>query len=248
MSTLAALQDAMQDWLLDGDPRIGAHIAGPENSQRLRIYADAYRLRLLDVLAQDFPVTRTLLGEAAFEAQALGYLQAHPSRQPSVRWFGNGFADWLAQAPGLPAGSDELARFEWLQGECFDAPDAPMLALAAVASLSAEAWPILPLRLHPAARMLATRHLRLSSGQPVPARRTTVARWLLWRSGLDVHWRRLDDDEAEVLGQIARGTHFGEVCESLARLDGDGSALRAASLLKRWLTDGVLAADPDPID
>ena len=36
---------------------------------------------------------------------------------------------------------------------------------------------------------------------------------------------------------------FGDVCERLAMHHDDGGALRAASLLKRWLADGLLAAD-----
>ncbi|HOU66643.1 MAG TPA: DNA-binding domain-containing protein, partial [Thermomonas sp.] len=85
MSALATTQAAMHDWLRHGDPAIAARVEGPLVAHRLRIHADAYRLRLIEVLANDYPVTAALLDEDRFDDAALGYLQAHPSTHPSLR-------------------------------------------------------------------------------------------------------------------------------------------------------------------
>ena len=250
MSALAASQAAMHGWLLHGDPAIGASVQGPQVEQRLRIYSDAYRLRLLEVLGNDFPVTKALLGEDGFDAVALDYLDAHPSTHPSLRHFGHAFADWLRQHARRPRGLHALARFEWTQGLVFDAADADALTFDAIASLPAYAWPSLRLHLQPPVRMLALpcnapalvdAHAR---GEPLPALRDApAADWLLWRRDGDVHWRRLDADEADLLQAITDGECFGLLCERASARHPDDGPLRAASLLKRWLTDGLLATD-----
>lgn len=250
MSALAATQASMHGWLLHGDPAIGASVQGPQVEQRLRIYGDAYRLRLLEVLSDDFPATKALLGEDGFDAVALDYLDAHPSTHPSLRHFGHAFAEWLRQRRPLPRGLHALARFEWTQGLVFDAADADALTLDAIASLPADGWPNLRLHLQPSVRMLALScnaatlvdaHAR---GEPLPTLRDAPATdWLLWRGDGDVHWRRLDADEADLLQAIAAGESFGQLCERASAFHPDEGPLRAASLLKRWLVDGLLATD-----
>lgn len=243
-------QHRLQAWLLHGDAAIAGAVQGEDRAPRLRIYADAYRLRLIEVLGNDFPVLRAWLGEDGFAASAAGYLDAYPSTQPSVRHFGRHFANWLQTQGDAAPGCAELARFEWAQGEVFDAADAPAASLAAVAALPAAAWPHLRLHLQPALRLLplcgnapalAAAH---AAGEPLPAYATNDGdmHWLLWRCDFDVHWRRLPDDEADALQAVQRGARFGQLCLHLAQAHGDAAALRAAGLLKRWLADGIVAA------
>jgi hypothetical protein len=249
MNALATTLDGLQDRILHGGAETFVRIRGADAAHRLRIYADAYRLRLVDILGNDFPATRDALGEAGFAEFAERYLQAHPSTQPSVRHVGSAFADWLATQADAPTSLHELARFEWLQAAAFDAPDAPTLGIDDVTTLAAEAWPGLRLRLHPAARLLDTERLAVVDGDPALSANDDHARWLLWRDAEgDVHWRRLESDEADALHASANGSDFGELCERLSAHHGDDGALRAASLLKRWLADGLFAADSPPSD
>ena len=245
MSALHATQVAFAGWLLHGDAAFAGHVAGDQASERLRVYRDAYRLRLCEVLANDFPATRATLGAHAFDMLARRYLRAHPSRSPSVRHFGAHVADWLRSQADAPAGLHELARFEWLQGECFDAVDTETLHIDEIATLAADAWPALMLRLRPCVRLLDTRLLGLRDGRPALADEADPAHWLLWRGGdHDVHWRLCDEDEADALRHARDGCRFDALCERLSVHHGNAGALRAASLLKRWLADGLLAAIP----
>jgi hypothetical protein len=249
MNALVATLDGLQQRTLRGGDAIFVRVRGADAVHRLRIYADAYRLRLVDILGNDFPATRDALGEAGFAEFAERYLQAHPSTQPSVRHVGSAFADWLEMQADAPTGLHELARFEWLQAAAFDAADAPTLAVEDIAALAPEAWPGLRLRLHPATRMLETQRLAIRDNAPAPVDADSPARWLLWRDASgDVRWRRLEDDEADALHAADRGANFGELCERLSAHHGDDGALRAASLLKRWLADGLFAADSPPSD
>ena len=244
---LAGIQRGLANWLLHRDAGQAPRIVAADHDERmtrLHLYADGYRWRLVDVLGHDYPVLRASLGGDRFDGLAEAYLQAHPSRHPSVRHVGAGFARWLAtrtrEAPALA----DLARLEWRQGEVFDAADAPPDTLDAIAALPADAWPALRWSLHPALRRVHLRSNAIAlldahaSEVPLPAlcsRSTTT--WLLWRHAFDVHWRRLPRDEAMALAAVARGAPFADWC---ARLPGKAPALRAAGLIKRWLADGLL--------
>lgn len=247
MNAVCATQAAFAGWLLHGDDTFAAHVAGDLVAERMRVYADAYRLRLCEVLGNDFPGVRAVVGDDAFATLAGRYLRAHPSIAPSLRHFGARFADWLLLQDDVRAGLHELARFEWLQGEAFDAADATALDIAALAALPAQAWPALRLRAQPALRQLETRRLVPGETAPRLADMPMPTHWLLWRDGEgDVHWRVLDADEADALRCVRDGADFGGLCERLSLHHGGDGALRAASLLKRWLADGLLAAS-DPI-
>ena len=95
MNALSAALDGLQDRILRGDGAIFARVRGADAGQRLRIYADAYRLRLAEVLGNDFPATRNALGEAAFEGVAERYLRAHWQPGDLVLTMGCGNIDQL---------------------------------------------------------------------------------------------------------------------------------------------------------
>lgn len=253
MNALARWQNAMHDWLLHRHAGVAARVEGADANARLRIYADAYHLRLLDVLGNDFPTTKAALGETAFASLAEAYLREHPSRQPSVRHFGHAFAVWLSLRDDIPPFLPQLARFEWTQGECFDAQDAPLMGVDAVAGLPADAWPTLRLHLHPATRLLRLACnapalvTALAAGTTLPELRSEPdAIWLLWRCEGDVHWRRLEPDEAIALSAAAAGEPFAAICERMTAIHEHDGSLRAASLLKRWLADGLLTSQARP--
>src|SRR5438046_8851204 len=61
--------------------------------QRLDLYHRGYRLRLLESLRAVHPVLRHALGTELFDAFALEYLQACPSRSYTLFRLGEGFPD-----------------------------------------------------------------------------------------------------------------------------------------------------------
>lgn len=114
-STLAA----RQQWLLK------SIVQGPQASQmanqyilgsaqlsaaeRLAIYQDGYRLRLLECMAAEFPTLQHYLGDPLFRLFCLGYLQHQPSRHYSLYQLGEGFADFLAATRP----SEECVQSQW---------------------------------------------------------------------------------------------------------------------------------------
>jgi hypothetical protein len=89
----------------DGRPMsaVAASFIAPNSQltpfERLEIYNRQYWYRVLDALAEDFPVLRAVVGSRAFEQLSVEYLTAYPSRSFSLRNLGSKLAEWLADHP-----------------------------------------------------------------------------------------------------------------------------------------------------
>lgn len=254
--SLQALQRAFQSAVLGGSVDFRERVVGNAAAgaaERLQIYSHARRLRLQEALADDFRGLAAWLGEAQFAALADAYVARYPSRHPSLRWLGRHLATFLADTPpwsGYPWLA-EMAAFEWVQGEVFDAADSPVVDTAALATVVAADWPGLRLQVHPALRRLdlawnvpAVWHALDAGGQPpVPTTSGESQAWLLWRRDLAIHWRSLEPGEAAAIDSWHNGGDFAAVCTALCRhMDGAQVATAAAALLKGWLQAGLVTA------
>lgn len=222
---------------------------------RVQVYANMYRARLVDILRADFPKLAAVLGEAGFERLAAAYLEAFPSRRPSVRHVGGALAGFLeAHAPGRRGPwLAELARLEWARVDVHDRADDELLTWEDVRGVEPARLGGLRLALVQAHVLVPTAHRvtdvwrRVQEGRPVgrPARR---AGWLLvWRQDGLVYHRVPSPDEAALLAGVASGTTFAWVCERLAAGDSsDDAARRAADLLATWTGSGLLSRARGP--
>ncbi len=255
MSELAALQRAFHAFVLHGDEAVAERIdraGGADPARRLRIYHDAYRLRLIEALRTDYPALAALAGEEGFDRLARAYIDAHPSRHFNLRWYGAGLAGFLADSPawaGEPALA-ETARFEWALTLAFDAEDAPSVDAGALAGLSPQAWPGLRVDLHPSVQRLELAWNvpalweRVDDAQPPPAigRLPRTQSWLAWRRERSVYFRALEPDEAAVLECVAAGASFAALCDALCDYAAPEEVpSRAATLLQRWLGEDLIA-------
>ena len=248
-------QQRFQDYLLRANgvaEELVLADAKADAATRLGVYADAYRLRLIEALGNDYPTLRAVAGAEDFERIARAYIEAHPSDTPSVRWFGRHLAEFLGQSPGWERHEllAELAAFEWSKGAVFDAPEAPALEIAAVAAVPPESWPGMRLLTQPALRRLDLRWSAPALFQaqeaqqelPEPEREDEPVHWLLWRdAGLDIRWRSLGEDEAAAFDAVLAGASFEDICERLCEwVEAEQAAMHAAGLLKRWIFDGLV--------
>ncbi len=255
MSTLVELQAQFQSFLLGRSAGIERFIVGTEQApvaDRLAVYADAYRLRLLEILEDDFPGLAGMLGAKAFEALGLAYIEAYPSTHPSVRWFGRHLERFSREAPAYRERPElaEMAAFEWAQGEAIDAANSPTVNVVELAALPAASWPEMRIVFQSALRRLDLAWnvpavwSAIDEGKSLPAleRADPLVAWLFWRHGIEVRWRSLEDDERFALDAARAGHSFGAICEGLLERSGDGDVpLHAASFLKQWATDGLVA-------
>jgi hypothetical protein len=217
------------------------------------VYAEAYFLRLTEALVNDYPVLQQLLGETGFAGMARTYALASPSRHFSVRWFGQHLAPYLQMTSPYAAEPylGELAAFEWLMGEAFDAANAPTIGADRLAAIPVAAWPDLTLAFHPSVRRLDVQHDVPAIWQSRGSELATAAQGAnrlpmqiaVWRRGLDVYFRPLVPGEALSLDALLAGETFAVACERLAAdiSSGDEPAIRIVGWLRQWLADGLIA-------
>lgn len=249
---LADQQRAFAALLIGDDLAAQPLLLRPLNGRapRIAVYHHAYRARLVAALRSNLPVLYRVLGDEAFDALALAYLADHPSRRPSIRWFGDALVAWLGQHPDAlphPALTD-LAAMEWALGTSFDAADKTPLSFDELAVMPAGDWPQARFAPHPTVALLelawavepiwralhADEHAGTDEPQPLPHR------LLVWRQGLETRWRSLEGTEAAVLPACLAGEPFAELCNRAADTEGEGAAPWLAGALRRWVDDGLL--------
>lgn len=218
--------------------------------ERLAIYAGMYRARLVDVLREDFPRVVAVLGDEAFSALASRYIVHHPSTHPSVRHVGGRFVDFVRTEPALPPFLADLAQLEWARVEVFDAADADPLRLADLASVPPDDWAALRFRPIPACRVVECgwpvhelwAAAGAETGEPLQAGpAATIVR--VWREEWSVSHVAMGQREARAFRLLQGGESFATLCAALEDdLDPETAAREVASLLLRWIEDGVLAA------
>lgn len=248
---LDTLERAFAAHVMDGEPAITTAVAATPDypaGARLAVYVHAYRSRLAGVLREDFPATLAALGPDA-EAVMDAYIRAHPSRSFTLRDFGAAFPAFL-QAENL-GWQAELAQFEWAFCEAFDAPDAPVVTIADMARVAPEQWPRMGFVLQPALRRLDSRYnlpalwraARNGEALTAPEAAGPVLPVLIWRQDYATRYRSLEADEALALDAVLAGGGFAEACAALSGCMAPPDApARAASLLKTWLDQTLVAA------
>lgn len=250
MNVLRALQRQFAARLLDGDGSLTAAVRatpGADATLRLEVYAHAYRQRLHEVLAEEFPALAAMAGVDRFADWTQHYARERPSRDPNVRWYGATLADWLREAaPEQPAAA-AMAAFEWTLSIAFDAQDLPALEAERLAPLPAARWPALRLALHPqlvllpVAWNLEAMRLAVDAGRAPPPLTDAAGTLAVWRRQRRVRYRRLNAEEAAALDLLRRGLPLGALCEALAARYGAEAAPRAAQSLRDWIEAGWIA-------
>jgi len=255
--SLADLQRGFQDYVLASADAFTAHVRDTRKADRgtlLDVYRDGYALRLIEVLTNDFPGLMAMAGPVDFDTMARTYIAAHPSRHPSVRWFGKTLADFLATtAPydRTPAAA-EMARFEWALGEAFDSVDVAPLQAEAVMAVPPEAWETIAFAPIASLQCLAFAHDVPSSWQrreavepgtlEVAALEAPVP-WVIWRPERVSNFRSLEPDEAAMLAAMIERQPFPALAAALLPyVEEDQAAAHAAGLLRAWVEEGMIGA------
>ena len=251
MNGLLATQQRFQQHLLGGADATEL-LSGPAERRALglAIYANAYRQRLVDALADTFAKTRAVLGAPDFEAAALGHVAAHPPTHRNLREFGTEFPAHLRETLPGRASCAELAQLDLALRRAFDGPNADALDAAGLAGVPPEAWATLTLVPVPTALLLRFEHNTVAVWQaldddlsPPPAEHSAVAvDWLVWRKALQPHFRSLAPAEATLLRAMLAGACFAEACELTSAGSDEDLTPVIGQCLRTWLEDGVLGA------
>lgn len=255
MNRFTDLQHQFQAFVMRGERAVQDAIVGDDlasSDERLAVYFDAYRMRLLGILETEFPGVRALTTAEQFREIGLGYLAKFPSSYPSVRWFAGNFAGYIEtvqeqlELPYL----GEMAAFEWARGRAFDAADSSVLDPEDLAKLPPDEWPALRITFHESAQRLPfsfnTDELwrSVNAGESLPrvARRSEPATCCVWRRDLTIYWRLMDAAEAWALDSFDSGKDFAQVCRGLCEYHPEPEVPAvAANFLSKWIGDGLVA-------
>lgn len=241
--------DAIREAIVDAPPLPAL--------ERLAIYKNAYRIRLIDALHETYPVLHGLLGDDAWVALGESFVAAYPSPFRSIRWYGRELADFMtctSPFDGSPILS-EVATLEWTLSEVFDAEDAAPIRRADLGTVLPAAWGGLKFMFHPSLRRLefqwntaaVWKAMSADETPPQPQQADAPAPWLLWRQDLQNYFRSMDPAEAAALDAALRGLTFGEICEHLVTwLPGDQVPAAAAGYLGAWADSGIIVALEQP--
>lgn len=255
MSQLFLLQNKFQNYLLSSQYDIFNDIVETTTvpiDVRLSIYSEAYRSRLIEALATNYPVMQAYLGYDRFQMLGQQYLEKYPSHFRSIRWFGDCLEAFLKECDpysNLPYLS-ELAKAEWTMTLVFDASDSHIITIDALYNIPPESWVDMKIRLHPSIHLMQFKWnilplwQAISENQAVPELELSESSvpWVFWRNNLLNYYCSLADDEARAIGAVIKGNSFGEVCELLCESGSEQDiAMRAASLLKGWISSGLIS-------
>jgi hypothetical protein len=251
---LTQLQADFQAYLMDdvkgaafkhhiiNDKKVGA-------KKRLGIYYDAYRLRIIEALANVYPNLKKLLGDDLFDSTARSYINMYPSTFRNMRWVGDKMAEHLQVTLRQHPIAAEMATFEWALGLSFDAEDVPILTLQDLAIIPPQDWGSLRFKFQPAVQLFTPTYnvLRvwqaLNSDETPPKAKQIKEPYVVWRKDLNSHYRSLEPAEYAAIQQMMTGASFADLCETLQQNASEEAAtVQAAQYLAGWLNEGLLTA------
>ncbi len=222
----------------------------------LRIYTHAYGARLREALQSDHAALAWHLGDKRWLRTCNDYIAQHPSRQRSLRNFGNQLPEFLRHHSSHQSHPRfaELAAFERALLDSFDAADAPTADWQALLALPEAAWPTLCPEFQPSLLRQSMRTnavqvwMAAQSGEPVPNNARIAgeqrSNWAIWRdSTLVTHFRSLPEPEAAALDHFRAGGDFASCCEALLQWFAAADVpAQALALMGQWCTDGWIVS------
>jgi hypothetical protein len=214
--------------------------------ERIEIYRRGYHARLIECLADDYPVLQHALGEAEFEALCRAYIAQHPSNAPSLNYFGRHMADLCRSQPlPDPGFAADLASLEWAVVLGIHAPTAPALGFEDLSQVPPERWPGARFGVNPSLSILRLSYpvnaflqsFRNGESPSLPAaRKSTVA---VYRTGKSVWRLELEPTLLTLVEALARGETLGAALERVQTLLAERTEQEAAQLVSTCFRHSV---------
>lgn len=254
----AAIISTPQDEPAPVDERAAVRLITPSATlsslERLDIYRRGYHARLIECLVDDYPVLQHALGEETFERVCRGYIARHPSRSPSLNYFGRHMAEFCAAAQlEQPQFAADLARLEWAIVLCIHAPTSDIVGFEDLGRVPPERFPGARFRLNPSLRVVhleypANAYLQAyrrgqPSALPSAARPTSVA---VYRTGRSVWRLELEPAMVTLVESLGNGatleTGLAQVQASLSHLPEQELAKKVSHYFQHSVSSGLFSA------
>jgi hypothetical protein len=213
--------------------------------ERIEIYRRGYHARLIECLADDYPVLAHALADEAFEALCRKYIARFPSRGPSLNYFGRQMAELCRSEASLPAFCADLATLEWAIVLGIHAPTAPALGFEDLAQVPPERWPGARFKANPSLSVLSLNYpvnVYLQSfrdGRPTIAPEAAKNVVAVYRTGKAVWRLELDPALVTLVQALVDGATLGAALESVEKLLADRTEQEAAALVSTCFRHAV---------
>ncbi len=250
---LSELQTDFQRILLNADctgadwVNVSAHGISPQD--RLGIYHNAYRVRLIDVLLDTFEHTAAYLGDDWFHQLASVYVQSHHSKQCNIGLYGRAFPQFLADQLVDDGEVSELAMMDWKLRRAFDGADSTAMTHDHLEQLVTANSNTVCLQPVPTLSM-STQHfntldiwhaINQDERPPVVERLPQPIDVLIWRKGNSPHFRSLSKIESSAIACVCSGFTLDAIGTALEKQFPDTDvATEFGVTLHRWLDDQLL--------
>ncbi len=230
MPTLERFQQQTSDALLDSATACPEAVSGDKRERRFDVYRNNRAVSLIENLQALYPAVARLVGQEFFTAAARAYIDAHPPTGPVMAEFGEAFGDFIAALSGaksIPYIRD-VARIEWCRNAAYNASDAPVLSLEALASVPPDTLPELRLDPHPALHTVTSRWpsgsiwaaTQRPAGTDAPAvDMRTGEQIAITRPAWDADVHILTQQSAQFLHALTQGSTIGDAAASQLDLD-----------------------------
>lgn len=222
--------------------------------ERVRLYANMYFWRIIDILVAEYPTVLHVTGRERFRSLATDFIVRYPSTHYDLGQMSREFPRYLAEEAetldhrGFLA---DVARIERSMEDVFDAPNTETLQIDDLLQIPPEQWGDARFELIPAFRLLelsypANRYVQAVRDQEhmdLPALETT---WLaIYRSPQYRMWRAsLSREQFELLTALSQGLPLAEAMEACLARPGVEAEKLVPSLqawFQEWTQDGLFA-------
>ena len=251
---LGELQTSFQKVLLDaqciGADWVKGSARNLTSRDRLYIYHNAYRVRLIDVLLDTFEHTAIYLGDDWFHQLASDYVQSHHSTHTNIGLYGKEFPDFLAEQLADDLEVSELALMDWKLRRAFDGPDSTVMTQEDLQRLASEGN--INFRLQAVATLsITTQHFNTldiwqainnDEHPPVVRRLDEPVDILIWRKGHSPHFRSIAKIESAAIACMSSKDSLDAIGVALGKDFPEADVTTDFGImLHRWLDDEILS-------
>jgi len=250
---LAELQTTFQHALFDAECTeaewIKASARGLSSRDRLDVYHNAYRLRLIDVLFDTFEHTAIYLGDDWFKQLAADYVQLHPSTYTNIGLYGRELPGFLVQRLAGDKEVSELALMDWKLRRAFDGADSAVMTLDDLqqlarveSSICLQAVPTLTICTQHFNTLDIWHAINQDQTPPVVESLPEPIELLIWRKGHSPHFRSLSKIESAAIACVHSGKSLDDIGAILEKDFPDADvATEFGIMLHRWLDDEIIS-------
>lgn len=252
MSNLNALQQAFQARLLNHDnsqlQNLVVKTRSPSAKQRINVYANGYKIRLIEALSSNYSQLSGYVGQKVFDKIAKTYLAQYPSNFRLIQSFGDKLASFLQEHyPQRPVLA-ELAKFEWAICHTIDAADQITLSIDDLRKIETSLWTDMKFNFHPSVKIndFAYNVITLWDGllnQKIrkAAKFKDSKAIVFWRHNLKTFYRPMSKLESKAIALAINGKSFAQICEIFSiSNDENTAATKAVTLLIKWINAGLI--------